>query len=119
MYPYKYRDFSHIAAEAALAAREQGKFWEMHYMLLENSPRLDRESLIRYAGQIGLNMLRFIEHLDGMKHKDIIERDKKLAVDNDLYSTPTFFFNGRKAVGNRPYENLKAILEEELLAVEK
>ena len=35
-YPYKYRDYSHIAAEAALAAGDQGKYWEMHDMLIKN-----------------------------------------------------------------------------------
>lgn len=113
-YPYKYRHFAFIAAEAALAARDQGKFWEMHDMLLENSPKLDRDSLVGYARQLGLDLGRFISDLDGMKHRDIIERDVKLALDMDLYNTPSFFFNGRKVLGDRPYENLKGILEEEL-----
>jgi protein-disulfide isomerase len=119
MYPYRYRDFSHIAAEAALAARDQGKFWEMHDLLLERSPKLDRESLLEYARELGLEMKAFTRALDSMAHKDIIERDKKLAKDLDLYSTPAFFFNGRKVVGNRPYENLQRILEEELDAARK
>jgi len=113
-YPYKYRDFSHIAAEASLAALDQGKFCEMHEYLLEKSPRLDRNSLIRYSGDVGLDIKKFTGSLDSMKHLKIIERDKKLAVDMDLYNTPTFFINGRKVVGNRPYEVFKKIVEEEL-----
>lgn len=119
MYPYRYRDFSHIAAEAALAARDQGKFWEMHTVLLENSPKLDRDSLISYAKSIGLDMKKFISDLDGMKHKDLIERDKELAYKLDLYNTPSFFFNGRMVLGNRPYELLQKVLEEELDAAKK
>ncbi len=46
----------------------------------------------------------------------LIERDKQLAVSLDLYNTPTFFFNGRKVVGDRPYEYLKKIAEEEIAA---
>ncbi len=114
MYPYRYRDFSHIAAEAALAARDQGKFWEMHNKLLENSPKLDRESLIKYAQEIGLDMKKFTNDLDNMKHRDIIERDKELAYKLDLYNTPSFFFNGRIVLGNRPYEVFKKVLDEEL-----
>jgi predicted DsbA family dithiol-disulfide isomerase len=114
MYPYRYRDFSHIAAEAALAARDQGKFWEMHEKLLEKSPRLDRASLIEYAREVGLDMERFVRDLDAMKHKDVIERDKDLAYKLDLYNTPSFFFNGRMVLGNRPYESFQKILQEEL-----
>ena len=118
-YPYKYRDFSHIAAEAAMAANEQGRFWEMHHLLLKKSPQLDRNSLIKYAKEINLDINAFTESLDKMKHSAIIERDKKLAIEMDLYNTPTLFINGRKVIGNRPYEYLKKIIEEELRNVKK
>jgi len=118
-YPYKYRDFSHIAAEASLAAADQGKYWEMHDILIKKSPSLDRDSLIKYAREIGLDVRVFTSSLDGKKHAASIERDKKLAVDLDLYNTPTFFINGRKVIGERPYEYLKQIIEEELKNVKK
>jgi len=118
-YPYKYRDFSHIAAEASMAAKDQGKFWEMHHLLLKKSPELDRKSLIKYAKELNLDIKAFTESLDKMKHSAIIERDKKLAIDMDLYNTPTLFINGRKVIGNRPYEYLKKIVEEEMRNVKK
>lgn len=118
-YPYKYRDYSHIAAEALLAAGDQGKYWEMHDMLLDRSPKLDRASLIGYAKELGLDVQRFTADLDSMKHKALIEKDKELAVSLDLYNTPTFFINGRKVIGNRPYAYLKKIIEEELERVHR
>jgi len=118
-YPYKYRDYSHIAAEAALAAMDQGKFCEMHRLLLKKSPQLDRKSIVGYAKEIGLDIRKFTDALDTMKHSKLIERDKKLAVDMDLYNTPTFFINGRKVVGNRSYEYLKKIVDEELMNAKK
>ncbi len=118
-YPYKYRDYSHIAAEASLAAGDQGKYWEMHDLLLKKSPQLDRASLIKYAQELGLDVRKFTESLDTMKHSAFIEKDKKLAVDMDLYNTPTFFINGRKVVGNRPYEYFKKIIDEELRHAKK
>lgn len=118
-YPYKYRDYSHIAAEASLAAMDQNKFWEMHDLLLKKSPQLDRNSLIKYAQEIGLDVKKFTDSIDKMKHSSIIERDKKLAVDMDLYNTPTFFINGRKVIGNRPYEYFRKIMDEELKNVKK
>ncbi len=108
-----------MASEAALAAGDQGKFWEMHRLLLRKSPDLDRDNLLRCAKEIGLDMKRFTESLDGSKHGNIIERDEKLALSLDLYSTPTFFFNGRRVVGDRSYEYLKKIVEEEIAAAKK
>ncbi len=102
-----------------MAAHEQGRFWQMHELLLKRSPQLDRESLIKYAKEIGLDINRFIESIDRMRHKDLIERDKKLATDMDIYNTPAFFINGRKLVGNRPYEYFKKVIEEELKNVKK
>ena len=113
-YPYQYRDYSNIAAEAALAARDQGKYWEMHDLLLKRSPKLDRDSLINYARELGLDTKKFTESIDGKKHSTEIEQDKKFAVDMDLYNTPTFFINGRKVVGERPFEYFKKIIDEEL-----
>ena len=118
-YPYRYRDYSHLAAESLLAAGDQGKYWEMHDIMITNSPTLDRYSLIRYAGELGLDIKRFTTDLDTMKHKKLIEKDENLAVAMDLYNTPTFFINGRKVIGNRPYEYLKKIIEEELTNVGK
>ncbi|MBI5102594.1 MAG: thioredoxin domain-containing protein [Nitrospirae bacterium] len=113
-YPYKYRDHSRLAAEASLAAADQGKYWEMHDILLKNSPKLDRASLIRYAKEAGLDIGRFTASLDAKKHDALIEADLKLAAELDLFNTPTYYINGRQVVGNRPFEVLKKIIDEEL-----
>jgi protein-disulfide isomerase len=113
-YPYKYRDYSRIAAEASLAAREQGKYWEMHDLLIKRSPKLDRQSLISYAKELGLDVAKFTASIDSQKYKAEIDRDLKLAVDMDLYNTPTFYINGRQVVGERPFEYIKKIVDEEL-----
>lgn len=113
-YPYRYRDYSHLAAEALMAAGDQGKYWQMHDIMIEHSPKLDRASLINYANELNLDMGHFTKDLDSMKHKKLIEQDENLAVSMDLYNTPTFFINGRKVIGNRPYEYMKKVIEEEL-----
>ncbi len=118
-YPYQYRDYSHIAAEASLAAGDQGRYWEMHDLLLAKSPKLDRASLIQYARDLGLDVPAFTAALDGKKHAAEIERDKQLAVSMDLYNTPTIFINGRKVVGERPFEYFKKIIDEDLKGKEK
>ena len=117
--PYRYRDFSYIAAEATLAAKEQNKFWEMHWLLHDKFPRLDKESLKEYAKELDLDLERFTNDLEKMSHLKVIERDLQLAKDLDLYSTPAFFINGIKALGNRPYENFVSIIDSELEATLK
>lgn len=118
-YPYRYRDFARIAAEASLAARDQDKYWEMHDILISRSPRLDRDSLISYAGELGLDVKKFTESIDKEKHAAEINRDIELAQKLDLYNTPTFYINGRKLVGDRPLEHFTRIIDEELRRTEQ
>lgn len=113
-YPYKYRDFARIAAEASLAARDQGKYWEMHDILISRSPKLDRDSLIAYAGELGLDVKKFSQSIDKGGHAKEIDRDLKLAESMDLYNTPTFYINGRQVVGERPFDYFSKIIDEEL-----
>jgi len=112
--PYRYRDYSRIAAEASLAAHDQGKFREMHLLLLDRSPKLDRESLIAYAKELKLDVPRFTKDLDTMRHNPEIDRDLKLGEALDLYNTPTIFINGVRLLGNRPLETYKAVIDGEL-----
>ncbi|MHB9097402.1 MAG: DsbA family protein [Syntrophales bacterium] len=113
-FPYILLGYSNMAAEASLAARDQGKYWEMYELLFARSPKLDRVSLISYARELGLDIRKFTESIDGKKHAPEIERDKKLAADLYVFSTPTFFINGRKFVGDRPFDSFKKIIDEEL-----
>ncbi|MBP2682812.1 MAG: disulfide bond formation protein [Deltaproteobacteria bacterium] len=114
--PYRYRDYSRMAAEASLAARDQGKFREMHLLLLDRSPKLDRESLIDCAKELKLDVPRFTKDLDTMRHNAEIDRDLKLGEALDLYNTPTIFINGVKLLGDRPFEAYKAVIDTELKA---
>jgi protein-disulfide isomerase len=113
-FPYAYRDYATIAAEASLAALDQGKYWEMHDLLITRSPKLDRASLIKYAQELGLDLNKFTESIDGKKHSQAIERDKELASKMAVFSTPTYFINGRKIVGDRPLYYFQQIIDEEL-----
>src|SRR5207237_7733180 len=53
--PLPFHNNAHTAAEAALAAKAQGKFWEMHGLMFKNQQALDRPSLEKYAAQSALN----------------------------------------------------------------
>jgi protein-disulfide isomerase len=103
-----------LAAEAAIAAREQGKFWEFHDKLFANQKALQREDLEKYAKEIGLNVSKFKAALDDNRHKAETEADQKLARSLGASGTPSFFINGRNLRGAQPYEAFKKVIDEEL-----
>ncbi|MHC4838975.1 MAG: DsbA family protein, partial [Planctomycetota bacterium] len=65
--PLPFHKDAPLASEAALAAGEQGKFWEMHDKLFENQKKLKRADIDGYAQEIGLDMAKFKADLDSGK----------------------------------------------------
>ncbi|WP_435826834.1 Na+/H+ antiporter NhaA [Micromonospora chersina] len=88
-----------LAAEAAEAAAAQGKFWQMHDLLLDHQDKLNLTDLIRYAGDLGLDQERFHDDLTRHAHAGRIEGDIDSADDSGVSGTPTFFINGRRHYG--------------------
>jgi protein-disulfide isomerase len=112
--PLPFHQFAKPAATAALAANEQGKFWEYHDKLFANQQALDRASLERYAQELGLNMDRFKAALDSNKFDGQIQQDSQEGSRLGANGTPTFFINGRQLVGAQPLDQFKAIIDDEL-----
>jgi protein-disulfide isomerase len=112
--PLPFHDKAHLAAEAALAANEQGKFWEMHDKLFANQQNLDRPALEKYAEELGLNMSKFKAALDSGKFKDRVDREAKEGNAVGATGTPTFFINGHILVGAQPFDAFKTAIDAEL-----
>jgi Na+/H+ antiporter NhaA len=87
-----------LAAEAAEAAGAQGKFWEMHDMLLEHSD-LRLRALLGYAEELELEPERFRAHLRKRKAASRIAEDVESADLSGVSGTPSFFINGRRHYG--------------------
>ncbi len=94
-YPLGAHPHGEIAARAAVAALNQGKFWEMHHTLFENQEHLEQTDLERYAKAIGLDMGKFRSDFGSKDLGDRIEKDKKQAEELGLDGTPFLFINGR------------------------
>ncbi len=88
-----------LAAEAAEAAAAQGRFWEMHDLLLAHQDHLRVTDLIRYAGELGLDAERFHAELTARLHRDRVAEDVDSADLSGVSGTPTFFINGRRHYG--------------------
>ena len=107
------------AAEAAMCAGKQGKFWEMHEALFNNQPQWVRagnpiQMFEGYASELGLEEDAFNACLRGGDMALQIDDDIAEAIQRGVRATPTFFINGRKVEGAYPYEIFKKIIEEEL-----
>jgi Na+/H+ antiporter NhaA len=94
-----------LAAEAAEAAGAQGKFWEMHDMLLEHSD-LRLRALLGYAEELELEPERFRAHLRKRKAASRIAEDVESADLSGVSGTPSFFINGRRHYGAYDIANL-------------
>ena len=88
-----------LAAEGAEAAARQGKFWEMHDQLLDHQGALTARDLIRYAGELGLDIERFTRDLRNHVGEAKIAADVDSADLSGVSGTPTFFVNGRRHHG--------------------
>jgi protein-disulfide isomerase len=100
------------AAEAAEAAANQGRFWEMHDLLFDHQRALDDEHLDQYAAQLGLDPVGF--ELEMAEHTSAarIERDLSGGVRSGVRGTPTFFLNGARHQGSYDLESLLRSLRE-------
>ena len=88
-----------VAAEAAEAAAEQGKFWEMHDRLLTHQQALAPADLFRYAADLSLDLDRFADDLRRRRHAPRVAEDVRSADASGVSGTPTFFVNGRRHHG--------------------
>jgi|WetSurMetagenome_2_1015567.scaffolds.fasta_scaffold303682_2 formate-nitrite transporter family protein len=97
-----------LAAEASEAAAAQGRFWEMHDLLFEHQDALDRESLVRYAEEIGLDVQLFADSLRNQTYRQEVHEDFLSGVHSGVNGTPTFYINGDRFEG---YVDLPGLLE--------
>ncbi len=112
--PLPFHNNAKIAAEASMAANEQGKFWPMHDKLFANQQALDRASIEKYAGELGLDLGKFKAALDNGKFAKKVDEDSAQGMAVGANGTPTFFINGREFVGAQPFEAFKGMIDEEI-----
>ncbi len=95
-FPLSFHKNAHLAAQAAAAAGEQGKFWQYHDLLFKNQRALTRADLEKYAKEVGLNMAKFNKALDEKTHAESVDADMKLGGTVAVQGTPTMFVNGKR-----------------------
>ncbi len=113
-FPLPSHSRAHLAAQASLAAQEQGKFWEFHDLMFANQRELSRESLESYAKQTNMNLAAFERALDTQSHKAAVDRDLGLGESVNVSGTPTVFINGKRVPNPTDFTLVSKLIDEAL-----
>jgi protein-disulfide isomerase len=117
-FPLSSHDDAIMAASAALAAHQQGKFWAMHDQLFKYQTSLTQEKVDRFARQLGMNYSKFKQQMNSQAIQQEVNKDKQEGIKAGVNSTPTLFINGRRYLGAKTVEGISARIEQELAAQE-
>ena len=101
------------AALGALAAREQGKFWEYVDLVYAEQESLDEEAILAHAAALSLDLEQFRNDFGSAAHIAAVEADLALASQAGVQGTPTMFVNGVRVVGVYPVEQLRKLLDQQ------
>src|SRR5579872_116611 len=102
------------AAQAAIAAQQQGKFWQMHDALFAHRKDLSTPTLVALARNIGLDMNRFQADFSSPATKKAIVKDMDDGDRAGVEGTPSVFINGRKYNGSLELEPMRKVIDDQL-----
>jgi len=102
------------AGEAAVAAAQDGKFWEMHNILFNNRRTLGTTSLKLHSKEAGVKNKKFLDDLVNGIYGWQVQDDLKEGIDRGVKEVPAFFINDEPFAGKPTFANLSAAIESAL-----
>ena len=103
------------AAEAALCAQEQGKFWEMHDAMFGDQKALEVPALKATAEKLGVDKAKFEQCLDSGRVAQRVKDDERAGTMVGVGATPALFVNGRALpAGAAPFDVIAQAIDQEL-----
>ncbi|HEY4179334.1 MAG TPA: thioredoxin domain-containing protein [Kofleriaceae bacterium] len=108
--PMSFHRHASLAAEAAIAASVQGKFWPYHDQLFAQFPAIQRADLEAAAEKVGLDMKKFKAALDDRRYRALVVAESASGLALGVDGTPTMFVNGQAIVGARELSELDTIV---------
>lgn len=97
-------------AKYAVAAKNQGKYWDMSTLLFEHHPKNDEEA-VQLAKKMGLNINKFKQDIQSKETMKKITDDIDYAVSQGVVATPTIVIDGERYLGIKPYYELKELIQ--------
>ena len=105
---------SKFAAKAALAAKKQGKYFELHSELLNVKGNLSEEKILEIAKNIDIDVAKLKIDMEDPEIAVIIQNNENLAKKLNIRGTPTFIINGKLYAGALEFDKLRALIDKAL-----
>lgn len=102
------------ASESAIAAAQEGKFWEMHNVLFNNRRNLGTTSLKLYSKEAGVKNKKFLDDLVNGVYGWQVQDDLKEGHSRGIKELPAFFIKETPFSGKPTYANLSAAIKNAL-----
>lgn len=99
-------DGSSFAAKAAIASMKQGRYWELHRALIEESGPIDEKRTLEIAKSVGLDTERLVEDMKDDGVENIIRQNHELAQKLGINGTPAFIVGDKLIPGAISAEEL-------------
>jgi len=100
-----------IATKAAMAAKNQGKYFEMHKALYMHKGSLDEASIMDLAKAVGIDTVKLRQDMKDPAIQKTIDSDEKLASELGVTGTPSFIIGGKPHPGAMNEEELQAAIK--------
>jgi len=113
-FPLQRHKLSQPAAAAALAADSQGKFWEYHDLLFKYQEKMEADTFLKIAAELGLDLKAFEEKRKSPETLARIQRDAGDGQRAGVRGTPTVFINGRQ-LKQRTLKGFQELIDKELV----
>ncbi|MBF0490327.1 MAG: thioredoxin domain-containing protein [Candidatus Omnitrophica bacterium] len=116
-FPLSFHPNARPAAKMALAANEQGKYYEMADLLMQNGADVSDAKVKDYAKELKLDYKKLMNDLKAKDaaYEKIVTDDANLGQQVDVQGTPTFFLNGKKT-NARDFNGYKTEIDKILAA---
>ena len=116
-FPLASHELAMAAHEAARCAGAQQRYWPYHDRLFKEQPRFQRDALVAYARDLGLDRERFTRCLDSHAEEVLVRASRDEGRALGVKSTPTFMVNGSPLIGAQPVEAFRQAINEALQKV--
>ncbi len=99
------------ASESAVAAGQEGKFWEMHNVLFSNRRNLGTTSLKLHSKEAGVHNKKFLDELVNGVYGWQVQDDLKEGLNRGVKEIPAFFVNDVPVTLKPTFANLSAAID--------